>query len=502
MNKLKTMCNSLLVLLTCVLFFSINVNAADNLYFDDPTTQVGEEITIRVYLSTTDSVSTSSGVLTYDPSMLEFVSGDSASLGEAGKIAIQSEEGVTAPEYNLTFKALKTGTTKIETESYTATGSTGELDPILGDSTITIEAGANGETEVAATTTTTEVPTGDLPTIDVDGVTYQIAQDFTEVEIPESFVASEMSYEGNNIKVALQESSGQYLIYLQSPEGEKSFFVYDSDNGKAEYLEQVYITNSYFIILLGNKDDVSLPSYYGETTLTLNGHEFPAWQNTETPEYYAVYALSSRGNKGMYTYDSTEETYQRMIPVKESAASDNDEKATGVLGKLSEFINEHFMLSFILICAIILLLLIILIVAVIKLRHRNIELDDLYDEYGIDADSESDNVQEEDASRKSNRQKYEEDDFESLEDDLEFDEEEFDDDDDDDSGVINLDDNDNQTIDISLTEDEDDDDVIIDDLDAFLDDEPKHSKQSKRPKEVKHNKVSDKFSDTDFIDLD
>ena len=147
-----------------------------------------------------------------------------------------------------------------------------------------------------------------------------------------------------------------------------------------------------------------------------------------------------------------------------------------------------------------LILLIVLIVTAVKLRHRDLELDDLYDEYGIDLD-------EEEASKSSKGKKknccgqgrpegrsgskkaaqtaqidLDEDDFDDFED---YEEEEFDD-----YGTMEMEDLDEDEFD---EYEEDEADEMIDDLDELLSRQPK--------KKRSHMEPDDTFK-VDFIDLD
>ena len=240
---------------------------------------------------------------------------------------------------------------------------------------------------------------------------------------------------------------------------------------------------------------------YQETTLTLNGKEFPAWQNTDNADYYVVYALNADGQKGLYQYDTVDGTYQRYV--ENTAASSEEESgssAGGLWGRILDFISNFLDIIVIIAAVVFLILLIVLIVTAVKLRHRDLELDDLYDEYGIDLD-------EEEASKSSKGKKktaavkggpkggpavrkpaqtaqidLDEDDFDDFED---YEEEEFDD-----YGTMEMEDLDEDEFD---EYEEDEADEMIDDLDELLSRQPK--------KKRSHMEPDDTFK-VDFIDLD
>ena len=178
-------------------------------------------------------------------------------------------------------------------------------------------------------------------------------------------------------------------------------------------------------------------------------------------------------------------------------------------GKLLQFIEDFLDIVVILFIMFVLILIVVLIVIGVKLYHRNLELDDLYDEYGIDLDDDDKKpAQKEPKSvagkgKKTSQRSQTEpavrvpaktmnlkdddifDDFEDL-DDIE----DLDDFDDEDGGFDDYEDDfDYDDYDRS----EDDAEDIIDDLDELLSMQPK--------KKRSHMEKDDSFQ-VDFIDLD
>ena len=77
-------------------------------------------------------------------------------------------------------------------------------------------------------------------------------------------------------------------------------------------------------------------------------------------------------------------TYQRF----DAPTVETEEKADSFLGKFISSIENY--LNYVILGAAVLfvILIVILIVLAVKLHNRNAELDELYDEYGIDLDEE------------------------------------------------------------------------------------------------------------------
>ena len=479
--------------------------ASGELRFTDPSTTVGAEVEVTAKFTAPVLIDTVEATLTYDSSMLKFISGDSATGGD-GTVTISGDGGSsTEASFNLTFQALKEGTANIQVSQSSGVDAVGDaLDLTNGSSAVSIGPGdpslieeEEGETGAETTTSGGQV--------EVDGVQYTITGGFSDALIPAGFVKGEKQFEGANCEVVTQEASGRSAFYLTPVDGgEADFFLYDDDNGTFSPFESIEIAQDRYIVLLRDDGGVNLPSAFQETMLTLNGKEFPAWQNTENADYYVVYALNSDGEKGMYQYDTVDKTYQRYVENAPAAAADDKSDAPGGLwGKILSFIQDFLDIIVIIALAVFLLLVIVLIVTRVKLYHRDAELDDLYDEYGIDLDEDEKDQRTAKNSGKGKKKASavkggpavrkpaqtaqidldEEDDFDDFD---EYEEEDFDD-----YGTMEMDDLDDYDYDDE--EYDYDEDEIIDDLDELL------SNQSKKKRG--HMEPDDTFK-VDIIDLD
>ena len=470
--------------------------ASAELRFSDPSTTVGAEVQVTAKLSSSSNLKSLEAALTYDTSMLRFVSGDSATGGD-GTVTISGTGSGTSMEFILTFQALAEGTAKIEVSSASGKDASGSnLTITNGSSSVTI---GPGDPSLIADTSGTAV-SGSGTQVEVDGVQYVIAGGFTDAVIPEGFTRGTLQFEGADCEVVTQEASGTSAFYLTpAAGGDADFFLYNADNGTFSPFEEVEIAQGRYLVMLRDDGSVKLPDAYQETTLTLNGKEFPAWQNTENAEYYVVYGLNSDGEKALYQYDTVDQTYQRYVANEASSDSDSKKSSpSGLWGKILGAIEDFLDIAVILTAVFVLILLVILIVVATKLRHRNLELDDLYDEYGIDLEEEEPKKQKAEKGKKKSAAvkggpavrtpaetaqiDLDEDDFDDFE---EYDEEEFDD-----YGTPDPDDLDE---DYGYDDDADDSDDLIEDLDELLSEQPK--------KKRSHMEEDDTFK-VDFIDLD
>lgn len=429
----KLVVTFLTICLICSCLSVITEAATAELRFADPSTTVGAEVDVKTKLSSTSSMKSMEATLTYDKSELKFISGDNATASD-GKITISWTGTGTTAEFNLKFQALKEGTAKVEVANAAGTATDGTtLDITQGSSAITIGAGdpslIQDDTESQDTETTVAT---NGKTVKVNGKKYIVSSDFSEELIPEGFQKGEMSFEGSNYTVITQESSGINAMYLtEKSSGDSDFFLYNSDDGSFSPFEEVEIAKDRYIIPLMDDGKVSLPSQYQKTTLTLNGKEFDTWQDTKEAEYYVVYALNSDGEKTTYRYDTTDGTYQKFTPSStgRTTSDSKSDNGKGLWGKILDFIENFLDIVVIFAIILILVLLFVFIITAVKLHYRDLELDDLYDEYGINMDEEEEILKEKKKAAKkkeknkkssnmSSKKYYGEDEFEDYEDDF------------------------------------------------------------------------------------
>lgn len=504
----KALASLLLVCMLCPCISTVVNAASAELRFTDPSTTVGAEVEVTAKLTSSVNIQSLDATLTYDSSMLKFISGDNASGGD-GTITLSGSGSGTSMDFILKFQALEEGTAKVEVSQASGKDSSGSsLQITNGSSAVTI---GPGDPSLITEDEDTGTVSGDGPQVEVDGVQYVVSNDFSDAVIPSGFERSEMTFEGTTCQVVTQAASGESAMYLAPMDGgEADFFLYISDSGTFIPFEEVEIAQDRYLVLLRDDGATKLPSQYQETTLTMNGKEFTAWQDTDNADYYMIYALNSDGEKALYRYDTVDKTYQRYEP--QASADDTQTKSSpkGLWGKILRFIEDFLDIAVILGGLLLLILLIIIIVVAVKLRHRNLELDDLYDEYGIDLDEEEEEqAKGKKASKGKNTEKKasgkaknepavrvpaktanlrDEDDFDDYGDEDDFDE--FEEVDYEDADYDDFDDEVDYEEEYGYDNDEPED--IIDDLDELL---------SSQPKKRGHMEPDDTFK-VDFIDLD
>lgn len=409
----------------CIPCFSMVAHAEDGrISFTDPKTAVGEMVNVDCAIrSTSGDVGEVEMKLTYDSAYLRFDSGDGVTKDGDGALTFTNSGSSSEVKFTMTFQALQEGTTEIAIDSATISSAGGtSLTMTQGQSRVEI-----GEGDPSKITESSSGSIGEDMQVEVNGTAYTLTDDFPDADIPSGYSRTQVELDGQQRQMVSNETSGATLGYLLDGEENGDFFLYNTESATFSPYEQLTISDTTSIIILSDTSQVDLPSTYQEANLTLNGKDFPVWQDTIRDGFYVLYAMNSNGETGYYQYDQAENTYQRFTVADTSQEPEEQADTSSFLGKLRNFVNNHFNLLFIIGAAAGLIFLIILIVIAVKLHNRNAEIDELYDEYGIDLEDKEPEMPK-GKGGKGGRRQVDEDDFDDFDED-DFEEDDFDEDD-------------------------------------------------------------------------
>ena len=381
MKIMKKLATLLLTLCLVLPAFPIVAEAANgSISFTDPSTAAGEVVEVACALRSSEgSVDGFNITLQYDPAYLAFQGGTGITAGDPGVITYYGTgDGSNLLRFTMQFQALQPGSTAIQVVSATATTTAGDaINCTSGASTITIAEG----TVPVEETPVEEEPVEETPAEDVVEVTigkqkYTLSEAFESTSLSEGFEETTGKYDGKEYKMAQQSDGKAKLAYLIDEEGEGGFFLYDEETEKFSPFVQVAVSSTSSIILLQDVKDVKMPENYKKTELTINSYDFPAWEDSEHEDFYLVYAMDQNGEKSFYQYDEKEGSYQRFAFVEKFDAADEKEEPVKETG------NSVLIISILAI----LVLAVAVVVLALKNRKLNDQLDNVYDEYGIEED--------------------------------------------------------------------------------------------------------------------
>lgn len=386
MKIIKQIATFVLALCLTVPGFSLTAEAAGGrVSFTDPETKTGESVEVVCALrADSGSLESFEVTLKYDPEFLAFESGDEGVQKDSdGVISFSGKgEGTNRIGFAMKFQALKEGTTKVEVSEASGFTTGGDsVDCKSGNSTVKIAQGTEPVT----------VPTDESSVkVTVGEQEYSLSGAFKASDIPAGFTEGTLSYDGGEHKIVQNETTGIKLGYLVDQTGKGAFFLYNEENATFSPYVSVVVSPTTSIALLKADSSLKVPDGYQEVKLTVNEHEFPAWQDSRNEGFYLVYAMGTDGSKGFYQYDTEQESYQRFVGQNAGTTVKKPTAGSKVSGLL-EGGNSTLMLGG---GAALIVLIIIVIVLAVKLHRSNQELDDLYDE--LDGRSDDDDFENED----------------------------------------------------------------------------------------------------------
>lgn len=157
--------------------------------FSDPSASVGQEFNVSVKITAeSGNLGASDVVLSYDPSYIEFVSGNNAN-GGAGSVRLigtMDSDTTTVFSYNLKFKALQAGNTGISVGSYEVYDADTQAVDVtkVGSSTVKVSAPSNYSKEAALSSL--KVSPGQLTPAfspDVTSYTVNVSGDVSKIAV-------------------------------------------------------------------------------------------------------------------------------------------------------------------------------------------------------------------------------------------------------------------------------------------------------------------------------
>ena len=436
--------------------------AGSSVAFSKNTLAVGENLTVTARFSTSssDAMYGLEGYITYDPKVLEWVSGDNCNMLTAGKVKIVMQSaGKTNLTETINFKSLQAGNSTIALENLvyvnvneeeknlsgcsavvTVTNpstqassntnlknistSSGTLTPKFnpdvtsysvtiandveelwlsvskGDTkqTYVVEGSRNmkvglnkrvvvvtaengdvkkytvnitrldGEGQHTEPPSEDDEPLNDLSEVVVGDQTMYVVEDLTGAELPQGFQVIEYAFDGKTIP-ALSDSN-YILLMLRLPDNSANgFYIYDKD-GVFTKLITVSVGGQNFHIL--PTDEVP-EGYSLVNDFTIGEFVVPAYKSDKSGlgDFALVYAKGPGGQTGFYSYDTVDNTIQRVVEPEpeedsEPVVGDTEEEKTDIITSFME-LNTNGKIVVITILSIIVLLIAAIIVLIVKI---------------------------------------------------------------------------------------------------------------------------------------
>ena len=233
--------------------------------------------------------------------------------------------------------------------------------------------------------------------------------------IPYDFEKSTKMFNNKEVPILDFKNGTLTVLYLANENNQKSLFVYDTDTQDVYPFVLLGNEENYVIVLRPN--DAAVPLGYSACTLSLEGkgvvdaYRFTSqgasnkeenmigmfgadvYYATEAnpSDFYLIYCMNSKGEKGWYQYDAREKTFQRYAAlVSDSNPSvELDPESEEEYKTLQEELEDAKQMKFIILIGasvVVVILLVIIIVLAIKLGKQNEDEDDEEDDFLYDED--------------------------------------------------------------------------------------------------------------------
>ena len=338
-RSIQIMMLSLIVVISC----KMNVLAAGNsISFSDPTAKKGETIIITVKVATeSTALGAVDMTLVYDDDVLEYTGSGSAVKGGSGSIQIAdkaSNSSTNTMTYELTFTALKAGSSTLKVSDYKVSGyneSTVTMDHV-GSSSVTVTDDSASLSKDASlkelklsegtlspafspsTMNYTASVGADINSVVVSGTTSNANAEITAVSGADNLKTGD-----NTIKVSVTAESGATAVYTITvtkadtaagtatavPEPTKEAVETMASTGEND---SIYV-NEKLLTPLALPADAELKGYT-KGTLEYKGEIMEALVS-DYMELYVVYMKDTEGNEDYYVYYKDVDQFTEFIKI-------------------------------------------------------------------------------------------------------------------------------------------------------------------------------------------
>lgn len=296
------------------LLFPCIVNAASGSIniASSSTVVVGNKVTVTVTISSGTKMGSWQMSLNYDKSYLQLTN-STARDGGTFMIDYAEDPGVLKKNYTFTFKALKSGTTKLSVDGYRAYVSSDLSALSLSANTKQIRIITQAELEASYS------KNNNLSALEVEGFT--LTPEFKTDILEYSVVVPENTKEVN-IKATVQDKrasvngigtqavnpgANKFSVVVRAQSGAEKTYVINVEVKDENPINVAVNGKNYTVVKI--KENLPAASLYTETTININGFEIPAYKNDNT-NLVLVGLKDEEGNISLYIYNKDKNEYQ------------------------------------------------------------------------------------------------------------------------------------------------------------------------------------------------
>ncbi len=311
--------------------------AADaKIAFSDPSVMVGNEVTVTMKVTSDTALGTAEIMLSYDPSVLEFVSGTSAN-GGAGAIKVlgtMESSDQKNFDFQLKFKTLQAGNAQVNVTSQEIYDINSQAISVSKQGSSTVKVTSPATYSKDATLKSLKISPGTLsPGFSPEVESYTAQVDGNTADLVVNAVAANagarVALQGekglkageNQVVVKVTAEDGQtvrnYTIQVTKGEGEntEAGSQGSGETAEASFGEATAVIDGTVYNVASSFEEASLPEGFEAGTYQYKGNEVMSGRGLEK-ELLLLYLKDSEGNGGFYIYNEGVDSWSRFVQVE------------------------------------------------------------------------------------------------------------------------------------------------------------------------------------------
>lgn len=369
--------------------------------------KVGDTLSIVITAESSAMISDVEAYISYDPLIIEFISGGSKVTGGNGLLFISDIENKvsTLKKYTLKFKAIKSGSSELAIADKPMVYGGGEREEMsVSKNSLTVHINEQQEKNNSSNLKTLSFIDADIApkfspsikeyTVTVGNKVSNIAVRATaeNVDAKIEITGNDNLVEGDNeVKITVNvggQNKTQYNIVVhrktkqeeayekeekevadkqEGDTGIDGFYVYKNDGS-------IVFENSYQYILLDVPENAKIPTGYQKTSIILSDITIPVYEaktKKADKDFFVLYAKNEDGEEGFYQYDRKEKTLQRYQgSLSEVTKEEIVEEDAMEENYYKEQVNQMMIIIFILIgISVVFLLIIVKLILTGRAKH-------------------------------------------------------------------------------------------------------------------------------------
>lgn len=303
-----------IITIISLLIIPLGVNAASGTIKVTGSSQVvvGNKITLTVTLSSSTKIGSWQMNLNYDKNYLQLTSTNSEAGGTM--MANTTATGLTKKTYTFTFKALKTGSTKVSIDSYLVYAFDDLSQMSISTSSKTIKIMTQEELEA------TYSKDNDLKSLSVEG--FELNEEFSKdltaytVTVPEDTKQITINAKENDSSASVTgtgtfdvtQGTNTFEIVVRAENGSEKTYTLTVEVKDNNPINVSIDDKNYTVVKI--KEYLPQVNAYQETIVKINGFDIPAYKSDLT-KMTLVGLKDTEGNIALYIYDEKNNTYTK-----------------------------------------------------------------------------------------------------------------------------------------------------------------------------------------------